>query len=139
MQIGKVAQNTGLSVDTIRFYEKESLIGPTQRSAGGYRLYDGRTVERLQLINRAQQLGFSLQEIRELLVIEDGESGGCSHVRDLIATKVEQVRARIAGLRQIEKRLAKAQQQCTAALTDSCDVQCPVLQELESGREKVSR
>lgn len=139
MQIGEVAQNTGLSIDTIRFYEKEGLIGPPQRSAGGYRLYDERTVDRLRLINRAQQLGFSLQEIRELLVIEDGESGACSHVRDLITTKIEQVRARIAGLRQIERRLAKAKHQCCAALTDSCDVQCPVLQELESGRGKVSR
>ncbi|GAA3771522.1 Zn(2+)-responsive transcriptional regulator [Terriglobus aquaticus] len=139
MLIGEVAQNTGLSIDTIRFYEKESLIGPPQRSAGGYRLYDEHAVDRLQLIGRAQQLGFSLQEIRELLVIEDGESGECSHVRDLIASKIEQVKAKIAGLKSIEKRLAKAQQQCNAALTNSCDVKCPVLQELESGKEKVSR
>jgi DNA-binding transcriptional MerR regulator len=139
MQIGIVAQNTGLSVDTIRFYEKESLIAPTQRSAGGYRLYDERTVERLQLISRAQQLGFSLQEIRELLLIEDGDSGGCSHVRDLIAAKSKQVRAKIVGLRQIERRLEKAQKQCSAALTKSCNAECPVLQELESGREKGSK
>jgi DNA-binding transcriptional MerR regulator len=139
MQIGMVAQNTGLSVDTIRFYEKESLIAPAQRSAGGYRLYDECTIERLQLISRAQQLGFSLQEIRELLLIEDGGSGGCSHVRDLIAAKSEQVRAKIAGLRQIERRMAKAQQQCSAALTRSCNAECPVLQELESGPQKGSK
>jgi len=82
MQIGRVAQSTGLSVDTIRFYEKQSLIPLAQRTDAGYRVYDESTVDRLQLIGRAQSLGFSLQEIRELLLIEDGEPDGCSHVRD---------------------------------------------------------
>ncbi|HTF62298.1 MAG TPA: MerR family transcriptional regulator [Edaphobacter sp.] len=95
MQIGKVAQSTGLSVGTIRFYEKQSLIPLAQRTDGGYRVYDESTVDRLQLIGRAQSLGVSLQEIRELLLIEDGESGGGSHVRDLIAARVEQVREKI--------------------------------------------
>ncbi len=94
MQIGRVAQSTGLSVDTIRFYEKQSLIPPAQRTDAGYRVYDESTVDRLQLIGRAQSLGFSLQEIRELLLIEDGEPDGCSHVRDLIADKVRQVKER---------------------------------------------
>ncbi len=89
MQIGRVAQSTGLSVDTIRFYEKQSLIPPARRTDAGYRVYDESTVDRLQLIGRAQSLGFSLQEIRELLLIEDGEPGECSHVRDLIADKVK--------------------------------------------------
>jgi DNA-binding transcriptional MerR regulator len=76
MQIGRVAQSTGLSVDTIRFYEKQSLIPLARRTdAGyrGYRVYDESTVDRLQLIGRAQSLGFSLQDIRELLLIEDGQ------------------------------------------------------------------
>lgn len=97
MQIGSVAQNTGLSVDTIRFYEKVFLISPAQRSPAGDRVYDERAVERLQLIGRAQSLGFSLQEIRELLLIEDGQPNGRSHVRDLIAAKVDQVKEKIAG------------------------------------------
>ena len=116
MQIGRVAQSTGLSVDTIRFYEKQSLIPLAQRTDAGYRVYDEGTVERLQLIGRAQSLGFSLQEIRELLLIEDGEPNGCSHVRDLIADKVRQVKEKIAGLRRIEKRLTKAQEECSTAL-----------------------
>ena len=139
MQIGRVAQSTGLSVDTIRFYEKQSLIPPAQRTDAGYRVYDESTVDRLQLIGRAQSLGFSLQEIRELLLIEDGEPDGCSHVRDLIADKVRQVKEKIAGLRRIEKRLAKAQEQCSTALKRSCSAQCPILQELESGRERGSK
>jgi DNA-binding transcriptional MerR regulator len=139
MQIGRVAQSTGLSVDTIRFYEKQSLIPLAQRTDAGYRVYDESTVDRLQLIGRAQSLGFSLQEIRELLLIEDGQPDGCSHVRDLIADRVKQVKEKIAGLRRIEKRLAKAQEQCGTALKRSCSAQCPVLQELESRRERGSK
>ena len=138
MQIGRVAQSTGLSVDTIRFYEKQSLIPLAQRTDAGYRVYDENTVDRLQLISRAQSLGFSLQEIRELLLIEDGQPDGCSHVRDLIVDKVKQVKEKIAGLRRIEKGLAKAQEQCSTAKR-SCSAQCPILQELESVRERGSK
>ncbi len=136
LQIGSVAQNIGLSVDTIRFHEKVCLISPAQRSPAGYRLYDERAVERLQLIGRAQSLGFSLHEIRELLLIEDGQPNGWFHVRDLIAAKVDQVKEKIAGLRRIEKRLAKAQEQCSTALKRSCSAQCPILQQLELGRAR---
>jgi DNA-binding transcriptional MerR regulator len=73
MQVGRVAQSTGLSVDTIRFYEKQSLIPPPQRTDAGYSIYDEGTVNRLQLIGRAHSLGLSLQEICELLLIEDGD------------------------------------------------------------------
>ena len=95
------------------------------------RVYDESSVDRLQLIGRA--------EIRELLLIEDGEPDGCSHVRNLIADKVRQVKEKNAGLRRIEKRLAKAQEQCSTALKRSCSAQCPILQELESGRERGSK
>jgi len=135
MQIGEVAQSTGLSIDTIRFYEKQALIPAAKRSSGGYRVYDERNVERLLFIGRAQGLGFSLQEIRELLLIEGSEGAPCSHVQDLLAAKTIQVREKIAGLRKIQGRLAKAQKQCTAALTKSCSAECPVLEELESGKK----
>src|SRR6266849_5096785 len=85
----------------------------------------------------AQSLGFSLQEIRKLLLIEDGEPGRCSHVRHLIVAKVEQVKEKIAGLRRIESHLAKAQEQCSTALKRSCSAQCSILQELESGPERI--
>jgi DNA-binding transcriptional MerR regulator len=139
MQIGRIAQRIGLSVDTIRFYEKQNLIPLAQRTDAGYRVYDESTVDRLKLIGRAQSLDFSLQEIRELLLIEDGEPDGCSHVRDLIAAKAEQVKEKIAALRRIEKRLARAQEQCSTALKSSCGAQCPILQELEQGREMGSK
>jgi DNA-binding transcriptional MerR regulator len=136
MQIGRVAQNTGLSIDTIRFYEKQALIHAPRRSSAGYRVYDERDVERFRFIGRAQNLGFSLQEIRELLVIESREGDGCSHVHDLIAAKIDQVKEKIAELKRIESRLTRAQKQCSAALMKSCNAECPILAELESGARK---
>jgi DNA-binding transcriptional MerR regulator len=136
MQIGQVAQSTGLSIDTIRFYEKQALVSPPRRTSGGYRVYDERDVERLRFVSRAQNLGFSLQEIRDLLLIENTEGNGCSHVHDLIAAKVDQVKKKIAELRRIESRLTKAQKQCSTALMKSCNAECPVLDELESGARK---
>jgi DNA-binding transcriptional MerR regulator len=137
MQIGQLSLSTGLSIDTIRFYEKQLLVPPPKRTASGYRRYDKDDAERFRLIGRAQRLGFSLQEIRELILIDTNETAGCSHVRDLVATKVEQVKEKIAELKRIEARLKKAQRLCTSALEISCDAKCPVLRELESSSEKV--
>jgi len=136
MQIGVVAQSTGLSIDTIRFYERQALVPRATRTPSGYRVYDKRDVERLRFIGRAQDLGFSLQEIRELLLVEKSVGDGCSHVQDLVTAKIEQVREKIAGLRRIETRLAKARRQCSTALTKACNAGCPVLKELESGTRK---
>ena len=136
MQIGQVARSTGLSIDTIRFYEKQGLVHAPPRSSGGYRVYDERDVERFQFVGRAQNLGFSLQEIRELLVIENTKGDGCSHVHDLVAAKIDQVKEKIVELKRIESRLTKAQKQCSAALMESCNAECPVLEELGSGTRK---
>ena len=136
MQIGQIAQSTGLSIDTIRFYEKQALVSPPRRTSGGYRVYDALDIEKLRFIGRAQNLGFSLQEIRELLVIEHSEGSGCSHVHDLVAAKIYQVKEKIAELRRIESRLTRAQKQCGVALMKSCNAGCPVLEELESGARK---
>lgn len=101
MQIGQVAQRTGLSIDTIRFYEKQALVSLPRRNSGGYRIYDAPDIERLRFIGRAQNLGFSLQEIRELLVIEHSEGSGCSHVHDLVEAKIGQVKEKITELRRM--------------------------------------
>ena len=88
LQIGQVAQKTGLSVDAIRFYEKSGLLPRPARTQGGYRLYEEREVADLEFIQKAQQLGFSLNEIRELFSIQRHPHEVCVHVRDLIAQKL---------------------------------------------------
>src|SRR5713226_4807578 len=95
LQIGQVAQKTGLSVDAIRFYEKAGLLPRPARTEGGYRLYHQREVADLEFIQKAQQLGFSLNEIRELFSIQRHPQEVCSNVRDLIAQKLAVVRTKI--------------------------------------------
>ena len=134
MQIGEVAQKTGLSVDAIRFYEKEGLVPRPARTQGGYRLYRQGEVADLQFIQKAQQLGFSLKEIRELFSIQRHPQEACGHVRDLIAQKLAVVRGKIEELRTIEAGLSGALQKCTKALHQPAKHQdcCPVLQEITS-------
>ena len=129
LQIGKVAQKTGLSVDAIRFYEKSGLLPRPARTQGGYRLYEEREVADLEFIQKAQQLGFSLNEIRELFSIQRHPHEVCVHVRDLIAQKLCIVRAKIAELQAMETELAWALRQCRTALRQPAKHRdcCPVL------------
>jgi DNA-binding transcriptional MerR regulator len=136
MQIGKVSEQTGLSVDAIRFYEKQRLLERPPRSEGGFRLFHAEDVERIQFIRRAQQLGFSLPEIRELLVLagEDGEV--CSHIRELLQVKVAVVRNKIRELRLLDEQLTKRLLKCERKLVSSAhshNGRCPVLEEIARG------
>ena len=130
LQIGKVAQKTGLSVDAIRFYEKTGLLSRPARTQGGYRLYQAREVADLEFIQKAQQLGFSLNEIRELFSIQRHPHEVCVHVRDLISQKLSVVRAKIGELRRLETELSGALRQCRTALLEPSRHRdsCPVLE-----------
>jgi len=132
LRIGQVAQKTGLSVDAIRFYEKSGLLPRPPRTQGGYRLYREREVADLEFIRKAQQLGFSLSEIRELFSIQRHPHEVCAHVRDLIAQKLIVVRAKIAELKRMEAELAAALRQCRTALRQPSKHgdSCPVLDEI---------
>ncbi len=132
LQIGQVAKKTGLSVDAIRFYEKSGLLTRPARTQAGYRLYQEREVADLEFIRRAQQLGFSLNEIRELFSIQRHPHEVCVHVRDLIAQKLEVVRAKIAELQTLQTDLTAALRQCRTALRQPLKHQdsCPVLEQI---------
>lgn len=138
VQIGKVAQETGLTVDAIRFYEKERLLREPPRSEGGFRLYSTKDIQHLLFIRKAQELGFSLAEIRELLLIQDERVHACTHVRDLIHQRLSSVREKIQALQRLERKLEEASRECTDALTrDAAGPQhdcCPVLQGIASTR-----
>jgi DNA-binding transcriptional MerR regulator len=133
IQIGKVSQQTGLSIDAIRFYEKQRLLDPAPRTAGGFRLFDAQDIERIQFIQRAQQLGFSLPEIRELLVLRRDNGESCSHVRDLLRAKVATVRNKILELGVLDEQLTKSLRKCERELKASGDSHrgcCPVIEEI---------
>ena len=133
LQIGDVAQETGLTVDAIRFYEKQSLLPRPARTAGGFRLYSGESVERLHFIQQAQTLGFSLAEIRELLLLRDEKLQACSHVRELLQRKLESVRQKIEQLQTLESDLKGALRNCDRSLKRHTSVEeecCPVLEQI---------
>ena len=138
LQIGKVAQKTGLSVDAIRFYEKSGLLPRPARTQSGYRLYEEREIADLEFIQKAQQLGFSLNEIRELFSIQRHPHEVCAHVRDLIAQKLAVVRAKIAELQGMETELAGALRQCRTALRQPAKHRdsCPVLEAITTPARK---
>ena len=137
LQIGQVARKTGLSIDAIRFYEKAGVVPRPARTQGGYRLYQESEVADLEFIQRAQQLGFSLNEIRELFSIQRHPEETCLHVRDLIAQKLGVVRGKIAELQRMETELASALRQCRKALRTSPKhpETCPVLVEIAKQRK----
>ena len=137
MQIGAVATRSGLTTDTVRFYEKQGLVAKPLRSAGGFRLYSAADVDRLRFVSRAQKLGFSLEEIRELLLLRDSGSEGCSHVHGLLTEKIAMVHQKLQELRRMERQLKSAKARCDAARANECTASCPVLNEITQKSKEV--
>jgi len=112
------------------------------RSEGGYRLYHQPEIEQLQFIRKAQELGFSLQEIRELLIISNEQIEACNHVHDLIEHKLSTVRGKLKELARLERHLKGALAKCTETLSHSADQQherCPVIEQINRNKSEVKR
>jgi DNA-binding transcriptional MerR regulator len=132
-KIGWAARETGLSIDTIRFYEKEGLVKRSGRTEGGFRLFGPSQIQDLRFVRKSQELGFSLQEIRELLVARSESLPACSHVRDLLERKLATVGQKIEELQTLERTLTVALRKCVReakAVGHSHENCCPVLEEL---------
>jgi DNA-binding transcriptional MerR regulator len=132
--IGAIAMEAGLSIDTVRFYEKQCLLKPPPRTQAGYRLYGAEELRTLRFITRAQRLGFSLQEIRQLVDIQRCPGGACEKTARVIEEKLAHVRKKIKQLCEIECSLENALGKCNGKrktlLHSGPD--CPVLNELAS-------
>lgn len=142
IQIGQVARETGLTVDAIRFYEKQRLLKPAPRTEGGFRLFSGQDLQHIQFIRSAQELGFSLVEIRELLALQGERVEACSHVRDMLTAKLGAVRQKISDLRKLESQLAADLKQCERRLHTRAENHdaCPVLEAIaEPARRRKTR
>ena len=121
IQIGGLSRQTGCNVETIRYYERVGLLPRPSRSAGRYRLYDTDDVRRLAFVRRARELGFTLDEVRALLVLSAANSENtCSEVRDLTARHLADVRAKIADLRAMERVLSQAVRRCDTGGLPGC-------------------
>ena len=128
LHIGTAAKATGLSIDTIRFYQKSGLLKPPCRTSAGYRVFTDAEIDELQFIAKAQDLGFSLAEIKELVLLRNGKA--CPEVRGLIERKLGSVREKIAALKQLETDLARARRKCDRALKASTAHGCPVIDQI---------
>jgi MerR family mercuric resistance operon transcriptional regulator len=120
LTIGDVARRTGASIETIRYYEREGLIGKPPRTDGGRRAYDSKHLEVLSFVRRARELGFSLQDTRTLLAYRGGET--CDGVKDLASKHLDEVRNRLRQLTALEALLAKAVDGCPDGKTANCAI-----------------
>lgn len=130
MNIGTVADTTGLPAKTIRYYESIGLVGPAKRTAGNYRLYDERDIATLRFIERARRLGFTLKEVGELLALwRDGQRASAD-VRGLAEVQIRRVEARLQELQDMRRSLQHLLERCHGDHRPDC----PILDELAGGK-----
>lgn len=120
--IGQVARRAGVEVDTIRFYERRGLLEEPPRSDSGYRLYSDEAVERLQFIRRAKDLGFTLNEIDDLLPLLAAPTTPTTKLREQAQSKLENIDAKLRALERMRDTLLELVQAC-----DQSDEGCPIL------------
>ncbi|MDX1465167.1 MAG: Hg(II)-responsive transcriptional regulator [Halomonas sp.] len=131
LTIGAFARTAGVNVETIRFYQHKGLLRTPERPPGSIRRYDSGDVARVTFVKAAQRLGFSLDEIRQLLALEDGAH--CCEVAELASQRLDDVRARLADLARIEAALSRLVDECHA---HRGEVSCPLIAALQDCRGK---
>jgi len=129
MLIGELAKKADVSIDTIRYYEREGLIEPVSVRESGYREFDKSSVKTINFVVRAKDLGFSLKEICNLLALKNNPDTTCSSVRNLAEQKLEDVTGKIKALRKIEGELKTLVKECAGG--NSGLESCPIVSSLE--------
>ena len=128
LTIGQVAQAADVNVQTIRYYERRGLFPTPRRTPTGYRQYADEAVARLRFIKHAQELGFSLQEVQDLLGLRVRHGAACDAVERKTRQKIEVVQQRIRDLQRMKRTLQRLAASCTSRQpTDDC----PILEVLE--------
>lgn len=106
LKIGEVAKLSGIGIEALRFYERSGLLGRPGRTESGYRMYDAEVLERLDFIKRAQILGFSLEEIKQIIAEEQAGQSPCTKVREVVRTRLQELDQRMREMRIYRKELA---------------------------------
>ena len=136
LQIGQVAARAGVTIDTVRYYERQQLLEPAPRSSGGFRLFTQNAVERIRFIKQAQDIGLSLDEIRELLT-STGGAAQCQRVHDLLKAKLSELDERMRAMREFRRTLNHYLEACQRELNQRGQAAtCPVIVNLSSRRRK---
>lgn len=138
-QIGELAARSGVTPDTVRYYERLGLLPRAQRTSGGFRLYTPEAAERLRFIKQAQTLGLTLHEIRDLVTYQNqGGLTRCRQVRDLLRAKLEELQARLTELEEFRNTLSSYLQECEHTIAEGrkprsrSEPECPVIETLRT-------
>jgi MerR family mercuric resistance operon transcriptional regulator len=131
LSIGALSKRSDVNIETIRYYEKIGIMPKPGRTSGGYRIYGSDHLKRLSFVRRSRELGFSLDEVRGLLKLVDGERYTCAEVKTITLSHLADVRRKIADLRRLELTLAEVAGECRGGKVPKC----PVIDALSDARE----
>jgi MerR family mercuric resistance operon transcriptional regulator len=122
MTRGVIAARTGVNIETVRYYERIGLLPAPPRSEGGHRIYDEDMLRRLNFIRRSRELGFTLNEVRGLLLLVDGGDYTCGEVESLTTAHLGEVRRKLADLKRLERVLREMVAGCQGGEVPECPV-----------------
>lgn len=125
---GELARRCEINFETVRYYEAQGLIPKPARTAANYRVYDEDAVRRVRFVKRAQELGFTLKEIRELLALRASPRARCADVCARAEVKLADIDAKLRSLRAMRRALAKLMEECQRGAPTS---ECPILDSFE--------
>jgi MerR family mercuric resistance operon transcriptional regulator len=131
LTIGQLAKIAGVGVETVRFYERKGLLAEPNRRPSGYRQYGEEVVNRLRFIKRAKELGFTLNEIKDLLSLRLDPTTTCADVKERAEEKIDDIEAKIRTLRRMKNALVKVTKACSGRGGTS---ECPILEALDKER-----
>lgn len=130
LRSGEVAAAAGVNVETLRYYERRGILEDPRPRPSGYREYPTDAVQIVRFVKRAQELGFSLEVIQELLELRDDTSRSCGDVRRIATEKIDEIEDRLRSLRAMKRALAKLVASCDS---EASSRECPILEALDPG------
>lgn len=133
LSIGQVARQGGVGIETVRFYERQGLLEKPPRKESGYRQYPPEAVSRLHFIKKAKEVGFSLKEIKELLLLRLDETATCQDVRSRAEAKILDIEQKLQALTRMKQALTDLTKACSGRGSVS---ECPILQSFEKQEEE---
>jgi DNA-binding transcriptional MerR regulator len=140
-RIGEIAERTGVSVETLRYYEKRRLLNAPARTEGGFRVYSDAVVNQVKFIKQAQSLGLTLDDIHQLAAgrLRSHYAPSCRKVRGLLTRRIEDIDARIKELREFRRTLHEHLASCERALASVAEPSCPTIEALDEPKHKNQR
>jgi Hg(II)-responsive transcriptional regulator len=136
LRTGEVAAQAGVNVQTLRYYERRGLLKEPERRQSGYREYPPDAVQLIRFIKRAQEIGFTLTEIEDLLRLRSDQRASCSDVRAAAQEKIDDIEQKIRSLRAMKRALGVLVSSCTS---DGSTRECPILEALDDRSRKERR